>query len=60
MTKRQPLRRFKFVYQTRFNEDHDYKKILYASTTQLAWTKFNNHCNEHNIVLHDASVELME
>jgi len=60
MALRKPLRRFKFIYQTRFNEDHDYKKILYASTSQSAWHKFNNYCEEHNIVLHDALVELME
>lgn len=60
MALRSPLKRFKFVYQTRFNEDIDYKKILYASTSALAWTKFNNYCQEHNIVLHDASQEVME
>lgn len=60
MTTRSPLKRFKFTYQTQFNEDHDYKKILYASTSTLAWTKFNNYIHEHNIIIHDASLELLK
>jgi len=59
MAARKPLRRFKFTYQTEFSSDHDYKRILYATTSQSAWTKFNNYCEEHNIKLHDASLELL-
>lgn len=60
MAKQSPLKRFKFTYQTQFNEEHDYKKILYASTSTSAWTKFNNFITSHNIKVHDASLELLE
>ena len=59
MAQKNPLKRFKFTYQTQFNEDHDYFKSLYATSSIMAWSKFNNYISEHNIVLHDASVELL-
>lgn len=59
MARRNPLKRFKFTYQTQFNEDYDYKKILYASTSILAWIKFNSYINEHGIKIQDASVEIL-
>ena len=60
MALKSPLKRFKFTYQTEFSPEHDYKKVLYASTSLSAWTKFNNYCHEHNIKIHDAFFELME
>ena len=60
MSNQGPLKRFKFTYQTEFSSDHDYKKIIYASTSNIAWVKFNNYCQERNITLHDASLEYME
>jgi len=59
MAQRKPLSRFKFTYQTRYSTEHDVIKMLYATTTQAAWIKFNKYCQEHNILLHDASVELL-
>ena len=59
MAQRSPLKRFKFTYQTQFNEENNYTKSLYATSSLTAWSKFNNYISEHNIVLHDASVELL-
>lgn len=58
MPKQGPLKRFKVIYQTRLNDDHEYKKIIYASTTKTAWIKFNAYCESSNIVLQDALIEL--
>ena len=56
MSLRQPLKRYKFVYQTRFNDEHMYKKILYACSSHSAWVKFNNYCNRANINLEAADI----
>ena len=59
MALKSPLKRFKFTYQTEFSTDHDYTKILYAATSQSAWLKFTTFCEEHNITLHDAGLEIV-
>jgi len=60
MAKQSPLKRFKFTYQTKFNEGFDYTKVLYASTSTSDWSKFNIYIHDHNIKVHDASLELVE
>lgn len=59
MALRKPLKRYKFTYTTRFNEDTNYTKILYASSLPASWSKFNIYCEDANIELEDASVELL-